>query len=127
MECFPPQNIGRFRSRSKFLQGERKYTPLRQATAQQVIEAAVSRGPITVILMGSHTNFALFLMTNPHLKKNVEQIFVMGGAVCLDCLKGEPSEPRKCSPIGNLYPPNTNPYAEFNIFADPFAAYKVIS
>lgn len=76
---------------------------------------AISAGPITVFLMGAHTNLALFLMTNPHLKKNVEHIYAMGGSIGLN----------KLGEIGNLYPQDTNPYAEFNIFQDPFAAYKV--
>lgn len=57
-------------------------------------------------------------MTNPHLKKNVEHIYIMGGAV------------RSKNPTG--YPGNvftsfkSNPYVEFNFFGDPFAAYQVI-
>lgn len=120
-----------FGIRKAFLpQGSRKYSPLEQPTAQQVMIDKISAGPITLILIGSHTNFAIFLMNNPHLKKNVEEIYIMGGAV----------EPRNssakndakacngslCDCVGNLFTEfSSNPYAEFNIFADPFAAYQV--
>lgn len=77
---------------------------------------AISAGPITVFLMGAHTNLAVFLMTNPHLKKNVEHIYAMGGSI----------GPNMYGEIGNLYPQDSNPYAEFNIFQDPFAAYTVL-
>ena len=88
---------------------------------------AISSGPITVFIMGAHTNFAIFLMNNPHLKKNVKHIYVMGGSVRSNCPKNESSENSgECSDIGNLYPQDSNPYAEFNIFSDPFASYKVL-
>ncbi|KAK1390527.1 hypothetical protein POM88_018705 [Heracleum sosnowskyi] len=67
-----------FGLRKSFLpQGNRKYTPLRQATA---------------------------------LQKNVEHVFIMGGGT-----------------HGNLFTAHSaNPYAEFNFYQDPFAAYQVI-
>jgi inosine-uridine nucleoside N-ribohydrolase len=93
----------------------------------------ISAGPITLIMIGGHTNVAIFLMNNPHLKKNVEHIYIMGGGVrsknptgC--CPKNASSSciPSKCGDIGNLFANyNANPYAEFNIYGDPFAAYQV--
>ncbi|KAL6971382.1 Nucleoside hydrolase 3 [Sarracenia purpurea var. burkii] len=121
--------------RKSFLpQGSRKYSPLRQPTAQQVMMDKVSAGPITVFLIGAHTNFAIFLMKNPHLKKNVEHIYVMGGGVrsknptgCCPQNATSSCQPRQCGDHGNLFTDYTsNPYAEFNIFGDPFAAYQVI-
>ncbi|XVF06174.1 hypothetical protein REPUB_Repub06bG0024800 [Reevesia pubescens] len=115
--------------RKAFLpQGGRRYIPLQQPTAQQVMIDAISSGPITVFLMGAHTNFAIFLMNNPHLKKNVKHIYAMGGSVRSNCSNSNSSESsgEYCSDIGNLYPQDSNPYAEFNIFSDPFAAYKVL-
>ncbi|KDP40052.1 hypothetical protein JCGZ_02050 [Jatropha curcas] len=121
--------------RKAFLpQGRRKYSPLRQPTAQQVLEDKISAGPITVFIIGAHTNFGIFLMKNPHLKNNVEHIYVMGGGVrsrnptgCCPQNASSSCQPRQCGDRGNLFTDyNSNPYAEFNIFGDPFAAYQVI-
>ncbi|KAM7279149.1 hypothetical protein ACFE04_006283 [Oxalis oulophora] len=123
-----------FGIRKEFLpQGRRKYSPLRQPTSQQVMIDKISEGPINVFLIGGHTNFALLIMSHPHLKKNVEHIYVMGGGV----RSGNPTgccpknaitkcQPRQCGDPGNLFTDYiSNPYAEFNIFGDPFAAYQV--
>ncbi|KAL2534574.1 inosine-uridine preferring nucleoside hydrolase family protein [Abeliophyllum distichum] len=121
--------------RKSFLpQGSRKYSPLRQPTAQQVMIDKVSAGPITVFIIGVHTNFAIFLMSNPSLKKNIKHIYVMGGGVIsknpTGCCPGKAMstcQTRQCGNRGNLFTAYTsNPYAEFNIFGDPFAAYQVI-
>ncbi|KAL2339099.1 hypothetical protein Fmac_013545 [Flemingia macrophylla] len=121
--------------RKAFLpQGSRKYTPLQQATAQQVLIEKVSAGPITLLVTGAHTNIAIFLMNNPHLKRNVEHIYIMGGGVRSSnptgcCPKNASSScvPRQCGDRGNMFTDyNTNSYAEFNMFGDPFAAYQVI-
>ncbi|XP_055818188.1 nucleoside hydrolase 3-like [Solanum dulcamara] len=121
--------------RKSFLpQGKRQYSPLRQPTAQQVMIETISSGPTVVFLIGSHTNFALFLLSNPHLKKNVEHIYIMGGGVrsqnptgCCPKNSTASCQPRQCGDRGNLFTDYTsNPYAEFNLFMDPFAAYQVI-
>ncbi|KAJ1395160.1 Ribonucleoside hydrolase-like [Sesbania bispinosa] len=121
--------------RKEFLpQGKRKYTPLQQPTAQQVLIEKISAGPITLFEFGAHTNIGIFLMSNPHLKKNVEHIYIMGGGVRSSnptgcCPKNASSScvPRQCGDRGNMFTDyNTNPYAEFNLFGDPFAAYQVI-
>ncbi|KAM7463005.1 hypothetical protein LguiA_031126 [Lonicera macranthoides] len=121
--------------RKSFLpQGRRRYYPLQQPTVQKVLIDAISAGPINVLITGAQTNVAIFLMNNPHLKKNVEHIYVMGGSVRS---KSQTSwgpqnassscQSRPCSDCGNLFTDSTsNPYAEFNIFLDPFAAYQVI-
>ncbi|KAM3265738.1 hypothetical protein P3L10_002732 [Capsicum annuum] len=121
--------------RKSFLpQGKRKYSPLRQPTAQQVMIKTISSGPTVVFLLGSHTNFALFLISNPHLKKNIEHIYIMGGGVRSQNLTGccptnstSSCQTTECGDRGNLITDYTsNPYAEFNLFMDPFAAYQVI-
>lgn len=115
-------------------QGSRRYLPLRQPTAQQVMIDTISAGPITVFLIGANTNLGIFLMSNPHLKKNIEHIYIMGGGVrsknptgC--CRKPAESscQPRQCGDRGNIFTDYlSNPYAEFNMFGDPFAAYQVL-
>ncbi|CAJ2634442.1 unnamed protein product [Trifolium pratense] len=120
--------------RKAFLpQGKRKYTPLEQPTAQQVLIEKVSAGPTTLFLIGAHTNVAIFLMNNPHLKKNLEHIYIMGGGVRSSnptgcCPKNSSScVPGQCGNHGNMFTDyNTNSYAEFNIFLDSFASYQVI-
>ncbi|KAI4965477.1 hypothetical protein ZWY2020_051966 [Hordeum vulgare] len=112
--------------------GNRSYSPLQQPTTQQVMIDTISAGPTNVFLLGTHTNFALFLMSNPHLKKNVKHIYIMGGGVRSQnptgcCPKNDTScVPRQCGDHGNMFTTYTkNPYAEFNIFGDPFGAYQV--
>ncbi|KAH1102612.1 hypothetical protein GYH30_036921 [Glycine max] len=121
--------------RKAFLpQGIRKYTPLGQPTAQQVLIDKISAGPITLIVIGVQTNIAIFLMNNPHLKKNVQHIYIMGGAVrstdptsCCPKNASFSCIPGQCGDRGNVFTNyEANPYAEFNIFGDPFAAYQVI-
>ncbi|XP_047172572.1 uncharacterized protein LOC124840549 isoform X2 [Vigna umbellata] len=118
--------------RKAFLpQGRRKYSPMHQASAQEVLIEKISSGPITVLVIGVHTNIGIFLMNNPKLKKNVERIYIMGGGVRSSsptgcCPKNASSScvPRQCGDRGNMF--TDNPFAEFNIFGDPFAAYQVI-
>ncbi|XP_058758343.1 nucleoside hydrolase 3-like [Vicia villosa] len=124
-----------FGIRKAFLpQGKRRYRPLQQPTAQKVLIDKVSAGPITLIVIGAHTNIAVFLENNPHLKKNVEHIYIMGGSVrsknptrCCPKNSSFSCLPSQCGDIGNLFTNyKANPYAEFNMFVDPFAAYQVI-
>ncbi|XP_074592724.1 nucleoside hydrolase 3-like isoform X3 [Curcuma longa] len=119
--------------RSFLPQGRRRYVPLKQPTAQRVLADTISAGPTTLFVIGSHTNIALLLMTHPHLKTNIEHIFIMGGGVrssnptgCCPANGSSSCKPRQCGNHGNLFTAYTsNPYAEFNIFGDPFAAYQV--
>ncbi|KAJ1262846.1 hypothetical protein BS78_09G140700 [Paspalum vaginatum] len=139
-QAIPQEGGGRldkdtnFGLRRGFLpQGRRRYTPVQQPTAQQVMIDTISAGPTTIILTGSHTNFAIFLMTYPQLKRNVKHIYIMGGGVrsknptgC--CPKNSTTScmPQQCGDRGNLFTSySTNPNAEFNIFGDPFSAYQV--
>ncbi|KAI3982528.1 hypothetical protein MKX01_031267 [Papaver californicum] len=115
--------------RSFLPQGFRKYSPLHQPTTQQVMIDTISKGSTTIFLIGTHTNFAIFLMSNPQFKKNIEHIYVMGGGVrsknptgCCPKNASSSCKPQQCGFPGNLYTSySRNPYAEFNIFGDPFA------
>jgi len=62
-------------------------------------------GNLTLIALGPLTNVALGLKTDPSGMKKLKEIIIMGGAVRT---KG-----------------NITPYAEFNIFVDPLAAFHV--
>ncbi|KZV36327.1 hypothetical protein F511_28769 [Dorcoceras hygrometricum] len=124
-----------FGFRKSFLpQGNRRYLPVRQPTAQQVMIDKISAGPITVFLIGASTNLGIFLMSNPHLKKNIEHIYIMGGGVrsknptgCCPKTTESSCQPRQCGDRGNIFTDYlSNPYAEFNMFGDPFAAYQVL-
>ncbi|KAJ4809011.1 Pyrimidine-specific ribonucleoside hydrolase RihA [Rhynchospora pubera] len=114
-------------------QGDRKYTPLHQPTAQQVLIDTISAGPTTLFIMGMQTNIGLFLMSNPNLKKNIDHIYIMGGAVrasnptgCCPQNSTESCVIGQCGNHGNVFSAyHANPNAEFNIFGDPFAAYQV--
>jgi inosine-uridine nucleoside N-ribohydrolase len=62
--------------------------------------------PVTLVPTGPLTNIALFLARYPRLAERIERIVLMGGAI------GE----------GNV-----TPAAEFNVWADPEAAQRVLS
>uniref|UniRef100_A0A251V9U4 Putative inosine/uridine-preferring nucleoside hydrolase domain-containing protein n=1 Tax=Helianthus annuus TaxID=4232 RepID=A0A251V9U4_HELAN len=119
--------------RSFLPQGNRRYSPLRQLTAQQVLIKTISEGPVIVFMTGAHTNMAIFLMTNPDLKKNINHIYIMGGGVrsknptgCCPKNASSTCQPQQCGDHGNMFTAfRSNPYAEFNFFGDPFAAYQV--
>ena len=61
---------------------------------------------ITLVPTGPLTNIAILLMSYPHLKEKIEKIVLMGGGA---------------------YEGNSNPVAEFNIWADPEAAHVVFA
>ncbi|XP_035844117.1 uncharacterized protein LOC118490533 [Helianthus annuus] len=116
-----------------WMDGNRRYSPLRQPTAQQVLIKTISEGPVIVFMTGAHTNMAIFLMTNPDLKKNINHIYIMGGGVrsknptgCCPKNASSTCQPQQCGDHGNMFTAfRSNPYAEFNLFGDPFAAYQV--
>lgn len=65
-----------------------------------------SQSPVTVVPMGPLTNIALLMEAHPDVVDNVARIVFMGGA----------------AHIGNV-----TPGAEFNIYADPEAAARVLA
>ncbi|KAL6493339.1 Nucleoside hydrolase 3 [Orobanche gracilis] len=109
--------------RKSFLpQGNRRYSPLHQPTAQQVMIDTISEGPTTLFILGASTNLAIFLMSNPQLRKNIEHIYILGGGI-----GARNSNLRCCNYSGNVFTGyNTAPNSEYTMFSDPFAAYQVI-
>ncbi len=85
--------------------------PSRQAEPGHAIDWTAntlrqSPRPVTLVATGPLTNVALFLAHRPELAVKLERVVLMGGAI------GEG---------------NTTPAAEFNIWADPEAAYRVFT
>ncbi|MGW5052022.1 nucleoside hydrolase [Actinokineospora sp. NPDC004072] len=64
-----------------------------------------SPDPVTIAPIGPLTNIALLLAAHPDLRPKIARLVVMGGAIA-----------------GG----NTTPTAEFNLWADPEAAYRVL-
>jgi len=65
---------------------------------------------VGILAIGPLTNLANFLKKFPEFKKEIEKIYIMGGAVDV---KGNIQDVRKSI---------DNPYAEWNIYCDPHAA-----
>src|SRR3954454_5907104 len=74
--------------------------------AVELLARELRKQPLTLIPIGPLTNIALLLAIHPELHGQIERIVVMGGAIG----------------IGNV-----TPSAEFNIWVDPEAAYRVFS
>jgi pyrimidine-specific ribonucleoside hydrolase len=69
--------------------------------------------PVSILALGPLTNFAQAFQTHPEVIRNVDQLYIMGGAVEVP---------------GNVYDQNLgfdNQTAEWNIYADPLAAQIV--
>lgn len=69
-----------------------------------MIETALNHEKITLIATGPLTNIAGALIKEPAITAHIDEIYIMGGSVTFG---------------------NWTPTAEFNIFVDPEAAYKV--
>ncbi|MBY0359066.1 MAG: nucleoside hydrolase [Candidatus Obscuribacterales bacterium] len=70
-----------------------------------------SRGPVTLVCTGPLTNIAPIFEERPELKKKVESIVFMGGAFGVQ---------------GNVEMPEHDNTAEWNVYADPQAAKRVL-
>jgi inosine-uridine nucleoside N-ribohydrolase len=74
--------------------------------AVELIATKLREQKLTLIAIGPLTNIALLLATHPELSGQIERIVIMGGAIGLG---------------------NVTPSAEFNIWVDPDAAYRVFT
>ena len=93
------------------LDGPRLPPPARKPLAAHAIDwiadtVRTAPDPVTLVPTGPLTNIALFLARYPELASKIERVVLMGGAIGLG---------------------NVTPAAEFNIWADPEAAQRVIS
>lgn len=82
------------------------YPPIltRQELIEQLMQAS---SPVQILSLGSLTNLSDLIQTKSVLKKHIENITLMGGAV------------KTQGNIQALRPELNNPYAEWNIFVDP--------
>ena len=87
----------------------------RQTAVELIIDQLrAATQPITIIALGPLTNLAEVLLADATLVKQIAMIYFMGGALDVP---------------GNLAELNrrlTNPYAEWNIYIDPYAAAVVL-
>lgn len=83
-----------------------KLTPETKHAVDFIVETAMSHEKITLIATGPLTNIAGALIKEPAITSHIEEIYIMGGSVTFG---------------------NWTPAAEFNIFVDPEAAYKVFN
>ena len=74
-----------------------------------------SSEPITIVAVGPLTNIAEALQKEPAITKNVNEIYIMGGAVHAE------------GNVGNSGVGIENQYAEWNIYIDPTAANIVFN
>jgi inosine-uridine nucleoside N-ribohydrolase len=81
-------------------------------SAPQLIAERVTKSGdrVTIVAVGPLTNIAEALQARPEIVDQIEAIYVMGGAVEVE------------GNVGNSGAGIDNPYAEWNIYADPAAA-----
>ena len=80
--------------------------PQKTSAAQFITEAVKKHKRISIIATGALTNLATALQLEPSILNGIEGIFMMGGSATFG---------------------NWTPAAEFNIYVDPEAAYKVFN
>lgn len=83
------------------------------AVAALTHEITTSPQPVTIVALGPLTNLAEALLATPSLAEKIARIVIMGGAL------------RVAGNIREISPRIDNPYAEWNIFCDPYAADMV--
>ena len=74
--------------------------------AADLLADLISQGPLTIVAIGPLTNLATLLERRPGIEAGVERVVIMGGA---------------------SFEGNVTPAAEFNIWADPEAARRVLA
>jgi inosine-uridine nucleoside N-ribohydrolase len=86
--------------------------PVSDMDAAAVLTQAITTSPqpVTIVALGPLTNLAEALLAKPSLTEKIARIVIMGGAL------------RVAGNIPEINPRIHNPYAEWNIFCDPYAA-----
>jgi purine nucleosidase len=74
--------------------------------AVDLLAELIGQGPLTIVAIGPLTNLATLLEQHPGIDRDVERVVLMGGA---------------------SFEGNVTPAAEFNIWADPEAAQRVLA
>ena len=91
---------------------EKSY-PVQDAATLMVTTINQSPQPVLIFVSGASTNLAQALQLDPGIRKNIEAVYMMGGAVYVS------------GNIQGLLPDSNNTVAEWNIYADPEAAKAV--
>jgi len=79
---------------------------LSELHATELLAQLIAQDPLTIVAIGPLTNLATLLEQHPGIEKDVERVVIMGGA---------------------SFEGNVTPAAEFNIWADPEAAQRVLA
>lgn len=80
--------------------------PLNSKHAVDLLAELIGEGPLTIVAIGPLTNLATLLERHPGIENGVDRVVIMGGA---------------------SFEGNVTPAAEFNIWADPEAAQRVLA
>jgi pyrimidine-specific ribonucleoside hydrolase len=99
-----------------FLRLPRPLQPAAQQSAPALLaeQNTAAPQPVTIVALGPLTNLAEALLAQPRLAGHIARIVIMGGAW------------RAPGNIQEISPKIDNPYAEWNIFCDPYAADVVL-
>jgi pyrimidine-specific ribonucleoside hydrolase len=90
---------------------------LKPVPAAELIVAIINNSPqpVRIFVSGTHTNLAEALRLDPEIKKNILDVYIMGGSIYVP---------------GNIksdWPSIDNSVAEWNIWVDPIAAREVFT
>ena len=85
---------------------EPSHAPQTISAAQYIVETVMKIDDVSLLATGPLTNLATALQLNPKIAARIKEIYIMGGSATFG---------------------NWTPAAEFNIYVDPEAAYKVFT
>jgi pyrimidine-specific ribonucleoside hydrolase len=97
------------------LPNAQKTYPVQDAAQLMVSILKQAVEPITIFVSGPCTDLARALKIDPNIQKNINSVFIMGGAIYTP------------GNLSDLLPNPANKVAEWNIYADPQAAEEVFT